>query len=129
LLQTRRIETPYSPNSGSLFSVHGDDAVPQIWMTYSEIAALLGRTADEVRVQAVHRSLDRKKSRDGFTRVKLDSEWTASFYAAVRNADPMLNQSIGNLRTIHGEMARGNREFVHPETAGYRIELAAKSNR
>ena len=98
-------------------------------MTYSEIASLLGRTADEVRVQAAHRSLDRKKSRDGFRRVKLDSEWTASFYAAVRNADPMLNQAISNLRTIHGEMARGNREFVNPETTGHQIELTGKSGR
>jgi predicted transcriptional regulator len=127
-MQTSRIETQYSPNSGSLLSAHGDDAVPQIWMTYGEIAALLGCTPDEVRVQAVHRSLDRKKSRDGFTRVKLDSEWTASFFAAIRNADPMLNQAISKLRTIHGEMARGNREFVNPETAGHQIELAARSS-
>ena len=53
--------------------MHGDEAMPQIWMTYGEIAALLGCTAEAVRAKAVARSLDRKKSRDGLTRVKLDS--------------------------------------------------------
>lgn len=46
--------------------------MPQIWMTYSEVAALLGCDGDRARIQAMQRSLDRKKSRDGLTRVKLD---------------------------------------------------------
>jgi hypothetical protein len=58
--------------------------MPQIWMTYGEIAGLLGCEPDEARAQAVYRSLDRKRSRDGLTRVKLDLDWTAKFIAAVR---------------------------------------------
>jgi hypothetical protein len=102
--------------------------MPQIWMTYGEIATLLGCTPDEARGQTMHRSLDRKKSRDGFTRVKLDSEWSVIFLAAIREADPMLNQAISHLQTIHGEMPRGNRPFVKPETASRQLEFVAKSN-
>lgn len=60
--------------------------MPQIWMTYDEIAELIGSDADAARAQAMHRSLDRRKSRDGLTRVKLDLEWTTRFIAAIREA-------------------------------------------
>lgn len=80
--------------------------MPQIWMTYDEIAGLLGCSADAARAKAVYRSLDRKKSRDGLTRVKLDSDWTAHFVAAIREADPPLDEAIRGLQTIHGEMTR-----------------------
>ena len=86
--------------------VHGDEAMPQIWMTYGELAALLGCSAEAARAKAVARSLDRKKSRDGLTRVKLDSDWTAHFVAAIRDADPALDQAIRDLYIIRSEMAR-----------------------
>jgi ribosomal protein L20 len=80
--------------------------MPQIWMTYGELAALLGCKTDEARIQAAQRSLDRKKSRDGFTRVKLDVLWMARFYAAVRDADAILDQAIRDLQIVHIEMNR-----------------------
>jgi hypothetical protein len=80
--------------------------MPQIWMTYDEIAGLLGCSADAARAKAVYRSLDRKKSRDGLTRVKLDSEWTAHFVAAIRETDPALDEAVRGLQTIHDAMAR-----------------------
>jgi hypothetical protein len=42
--------------------------MPQIWMTYGEIAGLLGCDEGVARTRAAIRSLDRKKSRDGLTR-------------------------------------------------------------
>lgn len=80
--------------------------MPQIWMTYGELAALLGCETDDARNQAVQRSLDRKKSRDGLTRVKLDVLLMAKFFAAVRGADSILDQAIRDLQGVHAEMKR-----------------------
>jgi hypothetical protein len=99
--------------------------MPQIWMTYDEIAALLGCSADAARAQAVYRSLDRKKSRDGLTRVKLDSDWIAHFIAAVR-ADPALDQAIRDLQTIRSEMARDAGQIVRRQPAPHQAEFAVK---
>jgi len=100
--------------------------MPQIWMTYGEIAALLGCTAEAARTQAVVRSLDRKKSRDGLTRVKLDSDWTAHFIAAIRDADPTLDQAIRDLQMIRSEMARDAGQIVRREATPHQAEFAVK---
>jgi hypothetical protein len=68
--------------------------MPQIWMTYDEFAYLLGCATETARAQAMHRSLDRKKSRNGSTRVKLELKWTARFIAAIHGADPALDQAL-----------------------------------
>ena len=78
----------------------------QIWMTYDEIAVLLGCDARAARAMAIHRSLDRRKSRDGLTRTKLDPDWTARFIAAIREADPSMDQAIRELRVIGDAMSR-----------------------
>ena len=88
--------------------------MPQIWMTYGELAALLGCEADDARIQSAQRSLDRKKSRDGLTRVKLDVLWMAKFCAAVRDADPILDQAICDLQQLHLEMNREASGIVRP---------------
>jgi hypothetical protein len=103
--------------------------MPQIWMTYDEIAGLLGNSADAVRAQVLNRSLDRKKSRDGLTRVKLDSDWTAHFVAAIRDADPILDEAIRDLRTIRSEMARNTGYIVRRAAANHQTEFAAKRSR
>ncbi len=95
--------------------------MPQIWMTYDEIAGLLGCSADAARAKAVYRWLDRKKSRDGLTRVKLDTEWTAHFVAAIRETDPGLDEAVRGLQTIHGEMARDAGLEAALDPAGFAI--------
>jgi hypothetical protein len=109
--------------------VHGDDAMPQIWMTYGEIAGLLGCTAEAARAQAVVRSLDRKKSRDGLTRVKLDSDWTAHFVAAIRDAGPALDQAIRDLYIIRSDMARDGGQIFRREAAPDQAEFAVNRSR
>jgi hypothetical protein len=109
--------------------VHGDEAMPQIWMTYGEIAGLLGCTAEAARAQAVVRSLDRKKSRDGLTRVNLDSDWTAQFVVAIRDADPALDQAIRDLYIIRSEMARDAGHIFRREAAPHQAEFAVKRSR
>jgi hypothetical protein len=79
--------------------------MPQIWMTYDELATLSGCTPGDARVRAIHLSLDRRKSRDGTTRVKLDLALTAKFFASVREADFDLDTAIEALQATHRQMA------------------------
>lgn len=78
--------------------------MPQIWMTYEEIGSLLGCNAGDARVNVIARSLDRKKSRDGFTRAKLDRELAAIFVHQLRTEDFSLDGAIGDLRMAHAQM-------------------------
>lgn len=79
--------------------------MPQIWMTYDELAMLSGCTPTEARMRAIHLSLHRRKSRDGATRVKLDLALTAKFFASVREADFDLDGAIEALQATHRQMA------------------------
>ena len=80
--------------------------MPQIWMTYRELADMLGCDAATARAEAIRRSLDRKKSRDGWTRAKLDLELAAKFVAAIRETDPALEQAIHDLRAVRDTMSQ-----------------------
>jgi hypothetical protein len=79
--------------------------MPQVWMTYDELATLCGCSAPEARLRALHLSLPRRKSSDGFTRVKLDLALTARFFACVRESDFDLDGLIAGLRKTHRQMA------------------------
>ncbi|MGY3346735.1 MULTISPECIES: hypothetical protein [unclassified Bradyrhizobium] len=79
--------------------------MPQIWMTYDELGTLCHCSGDEARVRAIHLSLDRKKSRDGATRVKLDLALTADFFASIRKSNFDLDSAIEALRATHRQMA------------------------
>ena len=103
--------------------------MPQIWMTYGEIADLLGCTAEAARAQAMIRSLDRKSSRDGLTRVKLDSDWTGHFVAAIRDADPALDEAIRDLHIIRSEMARDASQIFRRQAEPHQAEFAVKRSR
>src|SRR3954453_17277297 len=85
--------------------VRTDGNMPQIWMTYDELAKLSGCSAAEARLRAIHLSLDRPKSRDGTTRVKLDLALTAKFFASVREAEFDLDGAIDALQATHRQMA------------------------
>lgn len=77
----------------------------QIWMTYDELATLCECSSSEARLRAIHLSLDRRKSRDGATRVKLDLALTAKFFASVRESDFDLDSAIEALQATHRQMA------------------------
>jgi len=79
--------------------------MPQIWMTYDELATLSGCSAAEARLQALHLSLDRRKSRDGNTRVKLNLALMARFFETIREAEVDLDEAIAALRQTHRQMS------------------------
>ncbi|QPF90304.1 hypothetical protein [Bradyrhizobium commune] len=94
--------------------------MPQIWMTYDELATLCDCSSSEARLRAIHLSLDRKKSRDGATRVKLDLALTAKFLSSVREADIDLDGAIEALQATHRQMA----ELLTPNDFGGRRGVA-----
>jgi hypothetical protein len=53
--------------------------VPQIWLTYDELAALMDCDATAARTVAAAVPLDRRRSRDGRTRAKLNGVLTEIF--------------------------------------------------
>ena len=53
--------------------------VPQIWLTYEELAAFLNCPTSGARATAIAIGLDRRKSRDGRTRTKLTPPLAAAF--------------------------------------------------
>jgi hypothetical protein len=79
--------------------------MPQIWMTYQELGTLCGFTAAEARLQAQHLLLDRRKSRDGNTRVKLNAALIARFLETIREAESDLDDAIASLRDTHQKMS------------------------
>jgi len=80
--------------------------MPQIWMTYEEIAGLIGCAPEEACARAIDAHLDRKRSRDGKTRVKLGPAWTAVFIARLRGESDPLDPAIAELRAMHARMQR-----------------------
>jgi len=79
--------------------------MPQIWMTYDELATLSGCSAAEARMQAMHLSLDRRKSRDGNTRVKLSLALMVRFFEIIRESEYDLEGGIAALRDAHRQMS------------------------
>ena len=80
--------------------------MPQIWMTYDELASLCGCGVDDVKLRVSHLSLDRKKSRDGITRIKLNLALTAMFFEVIKQAEYDLDGAIEELHQTYRQMAR-----------------------
>jgi hypothetical protein len=53
--------------------------MPQLWLTYEELAEFTGQPVDEVRALVGAEGWDRRRSRDGHTRIKLPLAHTASY--------------------------------------------------
>ena len=66
--------------------------MPQIWMTYVELGSLLECSPNEARDQAISVYADRKVSRDGLSRVKLNAAWMDLFMSHARVDDRISRQ-------------------------------------
>ena len=85
--------------------------MPQIWMTYDELAGMLACYPGNARGYTIAHGLERKRSRDGRTRVKLNSELTELFVATIRSADKSLDRAIHDLHQIHEFMTESSSAF------------------
>src|SRR5437870_504130 len=89
--------TKDSPCCGTVCAGRGSN-MPQIWMTYVELGSLLQCSPNEAREQARAVYADRKKSRDGQSRVKLNAGWMELFINQVRG-DDRFDRAARELRT------------------------------
>lgn len=81
--------------------------MPQIWLTYDELAALMDCDPRTARNAAATIPLDRRRSRDGHTRAKLSPSLTEAFLDAVmqQRLDRQVAACAVDLRAIHDRMS------------------------
>jgi hypothetical protein len=79
--------------------------MPQIWMTYEELAGMLDCSVAEVRELILLQQLDRKLSRDGKKRVKLSVDLVSVFIYRVKADERSLDRAITDLRQAHRFMS------------------------
>ena len=82
--------------------------MPQIWMTYDEIAGMLDCSVVQARERVVQRQLDRKVSRDGKTRAKLSVELIGVFFDHIRASEHPLDLAVDGLRHVHRIMSKNS---------------------
>jgi uncharacterized membrane protein YccC len=105
------------------------DLMPQIWMTYGELADLMECGLAQASEHVRNERLDRKRSRDGHVRVKLNLTLMELFVARIRAAsDQPLDQAIHDLRGLHALMQRyEDRDQRAGDSATEPGDLAARS--
>lgn len=82
--------------------------MPQIWMTYDELAGLLNCDWADARAYAAGTGLDRRKSRDGQTRAKLTSPLTEMFLDVIlrERLEREISVCVQDLKAMHELMAK-----------------------
>jgi len=80
--------------------------MPQIWMTYEELAGILECTVAEVRERVYLDRLDQKTSRDGKRRVKLGMALIAIFIERLKTIDLATDRAVNELRQVHGLLSK-----------------------
>lgn len=77
--------------------------MPQLWLTYHEIAEELGCDVSSARVTTISRGWTRKHSRDGVTRVLMPESVMQRYFANHSSQDPAFdsppNAMVKQLRT------------------------------
>jgi hypothetical protein len=81
--------------------------VPQIWMTYEELAGLMGCDRAQARSAAAAIGLDRRRSRDGQTRAKLTPALSAAFLDGLlrQRLDQEIAACAGDLHAMRARAA------------------------
>ena len=81
--------------------------MPQIWLTYDELAVLMDCDPASARGAAAAIGLDRRKCHDGYTRAKLTPSLTKAFLdRALRDhLQREMQASVDDLRAIYEQMA------------------------
>ena len=84
--------------------------MPQIWMTYDEVADLLGCDTEQAYERTLQERLDCKISRDAQRRVKLNPRLVGVFLDQVRGQPNPIDGAIDDLRSVHGLMTGSDRQ-------------------
>jgi hypothetical protein len=82
--------------------------VPQIWLTYSEFAAFMNCDPAEARKASIAARLDRRRSRDGQTRIKLSPPLTTVFLDTLMRQflERQMTACASDLHALHEVMRR-----------------------
>jgi hypothetical protein len=101
---------------------HGSPGVPQIWLTYDELAALMNCDPAAARTAAAAMRLDRRRSRDGFTRAKLTPSLTDAFLDKVlwQRLEQEIATRAADLWTMRDRMAAPSAAVPDLRAAGGR---------
>jgi hypothetical protein len=93
--------------------------VPQIWLTYDELAALMNCDCASARNAAMALGLDRRRSRDGQTRAKLTPPLTESFLERIlrEHIERDIAACASDLRAKHEQMATQSAVLAPPASA------------
>jgi hypothetical protein len=85
-----------------------ETAVPQIWLSYEELAVLMNCDPASARNAAAGFRLDRRRSRDGQTRTKLTPPLAEAFFDKVwrQRLEHEIAACAGDLRAMRERMAR-----------------------
>ena len=78
-------------------------------MTYEELAGMLDCSVAAARQHAHVERLDRKISRDGKKRAKLNARLAAIFIARIKMMDLAIDQAVEELRHVHGLLEQAER--------------------
>lgn len=103
----------------------GEQTMPQIWMTYDELASLLECDGQDVRETVLRNEWHRRRSGDGLTRVKLPPDAASRYIESElmrrlgEAAIPIiLDDGIERLRRTGARMRRVDSAARHAGTAG-----------
>src|ERR1700730_14610087 len=81
--------------------------MPQIWMTYEELASMLDCTVMEARGRVYLERLDPKLIRDGKKRARLILAMIGIFIEQLKTIDHAMDRSVDDLRHVHGLLSEG----------------------
>lgn len=83
--------------------------MPQIWLTYGELATLMGCDLADARRAALAIQLDRRKCRDGQTRAKLTPTLADALLDSLlrQRLEQEIAACAGDLRVMRERMAMG----------------------
>lgn len=85
--------------------------MPEIWVTYEELATLFGCTEVTARKLALKQRLDRKTGKDGKSRVQLCSVGVAVFAQKLRAPNEALDQAVEQQHSHIKEMKASFTKF------------------
>ena len=93
--------------------------MPQIWLTYDELAVLMNCDPASARNAAAAFRLDRRKSRDGQTRSKLTQPLVEAFLDKVlqKHLEREIAACAGDLRAMRERMAGQSAALTEIELA------------
>ena len=97
----------------------GERGVPQIWLTYDELATLIDCDPAGARGAAAAIRLDRRKSRDGYTRAKLTPSLAEAFLQGIlrQRLEQEIAACAGDLRAMRERMAARSDALPRPRPA------------